>query len=148
MCRTVAMSTVLLATDGSEYATLAARRAIRVAEERDATLHVLCVVDRRKLEEPALGTGELATIAAEDHGHECVSMVRELAGGTDVTVEGRTCHGVPPEEILDYAEQIDASVIVVGEHGEHTDHFGGVGRTVTQRADREVIVVTQAQNAP
>jgi len=136
------MNTVLLATDGSEYATRAARRAIRVARERDATLHVLCVVDRRKLEEPALGSGELATIAAEDHGRECVALVRELAGGTDVTVEGRTCHGVPPDEILDYAEQIDASVIVVGEHGEHDTHFGGVGRAVTDRADREVIVVT------
>jgi nucleotide-binding universal stress UspA family protein len=138
----VTIDTVLLATDGSEYATRAARRAIRVASERDATLHVLCVVDRRKLEEPALGSGELATIAAEDHGRECVALVRELAGGTGVTVEGRTCHGVPPDEILDYAERVDASVIIVGEHGEHDTHFGGVGRAVTERADREVIVVT------
>jgi len=141
------MDTVLLATDGSEYATRAARRAIRVAEERDATLHVLCVVDRRKLDEPALGTSELATIAAEEHGHECVSMVADMAAGTGVAVEGRTCHGVPPDEIIDYAERIDAAVIVVGEHGEHDDHFGGVGRTVTERAGREVIVVTQARNA-
>ena len=146
MCRTLTMSTVLLATDGSAYATRAARRAISVAEERDATLHVLCVIDRRKLEEPALSSGELATIEAEDHGHECVSMVRELAGGTDVAVQGRTCHGVPPAEILDYAERLDASVIVIGEHGEHSDHFGGVGREVTDRADREVIVVTDTPN--
>jgi nucleotide-binding universal stress UspA family protein len=140
------MDTVLLATDGSEYATWAARRAVELADARDATLHVLCVVDRRKLEEPALGAGELATIAAEDHGHECVTMVRELADEAGVTVEGRTCHGVPPDEILAYAEQVDASVVVVGEHGEHAEHFGGVGRAVADRADREVVVVSAAEN--
>ncbi|MFC7225773.1 universal stress protein [Salinirubellus salinus] len=59
---------------------------------------------------------------------------------------GRTCHGVPPDEILAYADRIDASVIVVGEHGEHAEHFGGVGRAVADRADREVVVVSAAEN--
>lgn len=138
------MTNVLLATDGSEYATAAARTAVDVAEERDATLHVLCVVDRRKFEEPALGSGELATIAAEDHGHECVSGVRDLAAGRGVPVEGATRHGVPHETILEYAEEIDAAAVVVGEHGEHDSHFGGVGRAVlgsAEETDREVLVV-------
>jgi nucleotide-binding universal stress UspA family protein len=135
------MGTILLATDGSEHARRAARRAVDEAAEREATLHVLCVVDRRRMAEPALSAGELATIEAEDHGHDAIALVRELAAGTGVTVAGRTCHGVPHEEILDYAAEVDASVIVVGAHGEHDDHFGGVGRAVAAAADREVLVV-------
>lgn len=37
--------TVILATDGTEYARRAAERAIDLASEHGATLHVLCVAD-------------------------------------------------------------------------------------------------------
>lgn len=67
--------TVLLATDGSEHAREAARRAIDLASESNATLHVLCVVDRRVVDEPGLSSAESVTIAAENHGHDCVTEV-------------------------------------------------------------------------
>lgn len=139
------MVTVLLATDGSEYADAAAERAVELARERDATLHVLCVVDRRKYDEPALSTEELATISAEDHGHECVARAERMAEAAAIEVECTCCHGIPHEVILEYAEEIDADVIVVGAHGEHTDHFGGVGRAVADRAECEVLVVEAAR---
>jgi len=61
------MGTILLATDGSADARQAAREALDLAEERDATLHVICVVDERRFDDPALSSAELATIYAEDH---------------------------------------------------------------------------------
>ncbi|WP_265111159.1 universal stress protein [Halosolutus halophilus] len=66
------MGPILLATDGSEYARQAAKRAIELAEEREATLHVICVVDQRHFDDPALSSAELATIYAEDHAAVCV----------------------------------------------------------------------------
>jgi nucleotide-binding universal stress UspA family protein len=135
------MGPILLATDGSEYARRAARRAIDLATERDAPLHVICVVDRRRVDDTALSSAELATIYARDHAVMSVSEVSEMAARSDVTVRGDTRDGVPHEVILEYAAEIGAEVIVVGEHGEHDDHFSGVGRRVAKNADREVLVV-------
>jgi nucleotide-binding universal stress UspA family protein len=135
------MATILLATDGSEYARTAAKRAIDLAEERAMTLHVICVVDERRFDEPALSSAELETIYAEDHASISVAEVTAMADDRDVSVAGDTRHGLPHEVILDYADEVDAAVIVVGEHGDHDEHFSGVAGTLKKLADREVMVV-------
>jgi len=135
------MGTILLATDGSEYARQAAQQAIDLAEARGATLHVICVVDRRRFDEPALSSAELTTIYAEDHAAICVNEVVNIAEERDVRVEGDTRHGIPHEVILDYADEIDADVIVVGEHGSHEEHFSGVGQKVLEGSERDVRVI-------
>jgi len=134
------MGSVLLATDGSEYARRAAERAIELAEERSVPLYVICVVDRQRFGESALSAAELATIYAEDHAAACVAEVERMTEGRDISVEGDTRHGIPHEIIMAYADEVDADVIVVGEHGDHREHFAGVGRKITERADREVVV--------
>lgn len=138
------MSVILLATDGSAYSKEAANRAIELATERERPLHVLSVVDSRKFDEPALSTGELATIDAENHGHQSVTEVVEMATAAGVPVKHRTCHGVPHETILEYATDLGAECIVVGAHGEHAGHFGGVGRHIADEAACEVLVVDTA----
>lgn len=134
------MPSILLATDGSDPARRAERRAVELARERGATLHVLCVVDRRTNDEPGLSSAELRTIAVEDAGHRCVQSVREMAGDA-AAVEGTVTHGIPHELILEYAEALDADTIVLGAHGDHRSHLGGVARRVETEADREVILV-------
>jgi nucleotide-binding universal stress UspA family protein len=134
------MNTLLLATDGSDYARQAAREALELAEDRDATLHVLCVVDKRRFNHPALSAAELATIYAEETAAVCVREVTEMADERDVHVEGDIRHGIPEEVIRDYADDVDADLILMGEHGEHDVHFSGVGRQVLKRSDREVHV--------
>lgn len=134
------MEHVLLATDGSEYATKAADRAIDLAAERGSTLHVLSVVDRRKFDEPALSSDELATIEGEDRARECIESVIGLAEAAGVPAVHEHRHGIPQETILKYAEEVGAETIVIGEHGAHDDHCGGVGRRVAKSADREVII--------
>ncbi|WP_372911752.1 universal stress protein [Salinigranum sp.] len=135
------MGSVLLATDGSEYARTAARRAVEIADERGTPLHVICVVDSQRFAEPALSSTELTTIYAEEHAAVCVGEVEEMTADRDLPVAGDTRHGVPHEVILEYAAEVDADVIVVGEHGDHTRHFSGVGKRVAERADCEVLVV-------
>lgn len=135
---------ILLASDGSDFATGAARHAIDLADERDARLHVLCVVDRRVVDEPGLSSAESATIEAENHGHDCVAEVARLAEGTGVEVEGEVRHGIPHELIREFATEVDAVVVVIGEHGDHATHLGGVGRKFVEElegVDPEVVVV-------
>jgi nucleotide-binding universal stress UspA family protein len=133
--------TVLLATDGSEHARRAAERAVDLAAAREATLHVLCVVDRRVVDEPGLSSAETVTIAVEDRGHDCVAEVSRTADRAGVAVEGVHRHGVPHEVVLEYADEVDAETIVLGEHGDHAEHLGGVGRRIVEGTDREVLVV-------
>ena len=135
------MGVILLARDGGEYARRAAERAIDLAEERGEPLHVICVVVRRRFDDPALGSAELATIYAEDHAAVCVDGVVGMAEDRNVVVRGDTRHGVPHDVILEYAEEVDADVVVLGEHGDHDEHFRGVGRKVADLADRDVEVV-------
>ncbi|MBV0923051.1 universal stress protein [Halomicroarcula limicola] len=135
------MEHILLATDGSEYARAAAKHAIDRAKETGATLHVLCVVDERRFNEPALSSAELSTIYAEDHANMCVAEVSEMAAGSGVRVEGDSRHGLPHEVIVEYAADVGAETIVVGEHGSHDTHFSGVGRKVRELADCKVVVV-------
>lgn len=135
------MATVLLATDGSDDARAAADAALGVARERDAALHVVSVVDRRRVPETALSTDELVAIFADDAGFDHVDEVKERAAAAGLDASGNVLRGVPAATILAEAERRDADLIVLGEHGEHADHFGGVGRTVAAQADCEVIVV-------
>lgn len=133
--------TILVPSDGSEYAEEAARQAIALATEHGAALHVLSVVDRRVHDEPGLSSEELVTIEAEDLYHDCVSELRDRAATVGIDVECAVRHGIPHEAIAEYAEEIDADVILVGAHGDHHTHLGGIGRKVRRATDREVRVV-------
>ena len=141
------MGSILLATDGSDPARAAERRAVELARERGDRLHVLCVVDRRTNDEPSLSSAELRTIAAEDEGHRCVRSVRRLAG-EETPVEGAVRHGIPHELILEYADALDVDAIVLGEHGDHRRHLGGVARRVRRETDREVVVAEAPRVRP
>lgn len=133
--------TILVATDGSEHARQAVGHAIELAGEHGATLHVLAVIDRRVHNEPGLSTNELVTIETEDWYRECLAGVEQQAATAGIDVECKVCHGIPPERILEYADEVDADVILVGVHGDHATHLGRVGRTVLEESDREIRVV-------
>ncbi|WP_254533764.1 universal stress protein [Natrinema gelatinilyticum] len=83
----------------------------------------------------------MATVYAEDHAAVCVNDVKDEAAERGVPVVGETLHGVPHDVILKYAADVDADVIVVGEHGDHLDHFSGIRKRVADRSDRKVDVV-------
>lgn len=133
--------TILVAVDGSEYARAALERALDLADAHGATLHVLGVVDRRVLDEPVLSSAELATIEAEELYAEIMAEVERATADTPVDAEYRVCHGIPEEQILEYADEIDADVVFLGVHGDHDTHAGGVGKEVRARCDCEVRTV-------
>lgn len=56
----------------------------------------------------------------------------------------RVCHGRPEEEITDYADEVDADVVVMGFQGQshtRTDHMGSVAQRMLQTTDRAVLTV-------
>ncbi|WP_436924999.1 universal stress protein [Halosimplex amylolyticum] len=135
--------TVLVATDGSADANRATTHALEQAEQHGAALHAIFVVDTDRHSEPALSSMELETNEIETWGNEQLREIAERADGLDVEVTSRCCHGKPYVEIINYADEIDADLIVLGYHGHsHTGpgHIGSVTDRVVQNAGRPVLV--------
>jgi nucleotide-binding universal stress UspA family protein len=136
--------TILVPTDGSDSASRAVEHALELGEQFGATVHALYVVDTSRYGEPALSSAEIVLNELEEEGHELVSEIAERAEPLGVGVETLVCHGRPNEEIVTYADEVDADVIVMGYHGHsHTveDNMGSVARRVTQAVDRPVLTM-------
>lgn len=134
--------TILVATDGSAPANRAVTHALEQAEQHGTELHAVYVVDTEKYSEPALSAAELETVGIEDWGNEQLAEIEERAESIDVDVTTRCCHGKPYQEIINYADTIDADFIVLGYQGHsHTEQIGSVTDRVVQNAGRPVFVV-------
>lgn len=135
---------ILVGTDGSSNASRAIVHALEQAEQYGATLHGIFVVDTSRFDDPALGTSELITNDAEDVGQELLADIETRATDLGVEFVGRCCHGRPHEEIVRYADDIDADMIVLGYQGQshsETDTIGSVTDRVVQQAGRPTLVV-------
>jgi nucleotide-binding universal stress UspA family protein len=122
---------VLLATDGSKDAALAARAAVDVCERTGAELHVVHVwysVPTARLR-PFM-RAELKKLGNEllEEGVKRVEDSGGLVSGAHL-VEGRAA-----DEILDLAEQIEAGLVVIGSRG-----LGPVGRITLGSVSEAVI---------
>ena len=106
--------TILVPTDGSDQADAAIDHAVSIARTHDATLHLLYVADTNRDSVTTLG-GEVVD-ALEQEGERIIGNATErLDPAVDVVDAVDT--GDPVETILDYAEVVDADLIVMGTHG-------------------------------
>jgi nucleotide-binding universal stress UspA family protein len=148
---------VLLATDGSEEAALAAKTAIDIAQKTGSELHVV----HARLMLPWMGystaeTPTSSTLDAEEEARERVmrwlsdQVERIEAEGGSVTQAylrlGRPEEGIitVAEEIVRLAEEIGAGLIVVGSRGLggiRRALMGSVSDSVVQHAHCPVLVV-------
>lgn len=134
--------TILVPTDGSDPANRAVEHGIELAERFGATLHTLYVVDTNRYGEPALSSAEVVLQELEADGNALVNDIVERANNVGIETVTRVCHGAPHEEIIRYAEEVDADLIVMGYQGhshELAGHMGSVADRVTQSAGRPVL---------
>ncbi|WP_226005179.1 universal stress protein [Natrinema salinisoli] len=126
--------TILFPTDGSDHAATVADHAIDIAATRDATLHVLSVVDDRaflvldderieRVRDDLRTSAHEAATRAADHGIETTTAVDT---------------GNPVECILDSAATVDADLIVMGTSGDEYER--NVVGSVSQRVVRDAPV--------
>jgi nucleotide-binding universal stress UspA family protein len=140
---------ILLATDGSPHAELAAMTAIDLAQSTNSRLHVVAV--GRTF--PAAVYDVYTKTASEDLRHEAQEILDEQvrkieeAGGT-VAVAHLKMDERRDEAIVHLAEDIGAGLIVIGSRG-----FGGMKRalmgnvadSVVRHAHCPVLVVRPTQ---
>ncbi|EFW90028.1 universal stress protein [Haladaptatus paucihalophilus DX253] len=129
---------VLLATDGTRGSRRAISHCSELAAAYDATVHVVSVVDSRLMRE---GSGR--ELMAQQAEQACTDVVARISN-TGVATTSDVLHGHPADRILDYADDRDIDLVVLGTHGRSgIDRFvmGSVAETVLGRATTPVLTV-------
>jgi nucleotide-binding universal stress UspA family protein len=149
---------ILLASDGSKEATLAAQTAIELANKTASELHM--VHTRIPLYSPGLHEGYYEGVNVGAYQDESEELTRrgqglldeqvrkiEAAGGSVAQAHLRV--GRPEAEITTLAEEIGAGLIVVGSRGLSAVRralMGSVSSSVVQHAHCPVLVVRQEES--
>ena len=134
---------ILVPTDGSDASELAIEHAIDMARTYDARLHALYVVDTGAYSTLDAGA-EMLLDSLEEEGEAAVNRVEERADDAGVSASTEVTAGTPHRAILDYAEDHDVDLIVMGTHGRTgLDRYllGSVTERVVRTADVPVLTV-------
>ncbi len=135
--------TILVPTDGSDQAAVAATHAIDIAATRSATVHVLSIVDDRAF--LVLDDDRVAAVRADlrANARDAVDDAATAALGRGLEVETSIETGHPAEQIVDYASDHDVDLIVMGTSGDEyeTNVVGSVSQRVVRRAPAPVLTV-------
>jgi nucleotide-binding universal stress UspA family protein len=141
---------ILLATDGSRSAALAARRAAEVAQAFGSELHVVHVVPVAQPYHLLSADVESSSLYEED-----MQWAREMLDGQAKPIEesgGEVAktylrEGEPDAEVISLGEEIGASMIVVGSRGlSRLRHpIGSVSSSIAAHAHCPVLVVREEE---
>ncbi|WP_254839564.1 universal stress protein [Natronomonas marina] len=141
---------ILVPTDGSPGAENATARAFDLARTGDATIHVLHVIAPGVTSvEPDSTEREELRQQSEKRGREATDRIQERAAdlGLDAV---RTVHeGTPYRAILEYVDENEIDLVVMGTHGGtggERAHLGSTTERVIAVADVPVMAVRLAED--
>ncbi|WP_254764357.1 universal stress protein [Natrinema marinum] len=129
--------TILIATDGSDSAERATDHALDLASRFDADLHALYVVDTQRYGGSMVSDADAITADLEERGRE---LLDDIASRADVDVTTEIRSGRPSQLIGEYADEIDAELVVIGNRGLGSGgEIGSTAERVVRYVDRPVI---------
>jgi len=139
---------ILVPTDGSACAEHAVEHAIDLAEQYDAELHVLSVVDSRDVSHsaPAISPQQIEQ-TLRDRAESVVEDAADRAGAAGIETVTAVEPGIPDDVIVDYAADNDCDLIVMGTHGRTGLERYLLG-SVTERTVRRSAVPVLTVRAP
>jgi nucleotide-binding universal stress UspA family protein len=143
------MKRILIATDGSPEAREAVGFGIELASQHEAAVTLLQVIpptDWTQLEHGALIRQDPKEI--RHRSDLALQEGAKLAEKHGVDVTSEVFAGIPADEIVTFADSIDADLIVVGSRGRGavaSALLGSVSRAVLHEARRPVLVVRGTQ---
>jgi nucleotide-binding universal stress UspA family protein len=142
------MKKILIATDGSAAAREAVEFGLELAQEHAAEVtfvHVAPVLDRSFV--AGIGVPAALPHRIDEVDRKPLEDALATAAERDVTAKAELLAGAPADEIVAYADTIDADLVVVGSRGRGgvaTALLGSVSRGVLHEARRPVLVVRGA----
>ena len=136
---------MVIATDGSENTQRAISYGIEIAKLSGATVHALYVVDTSSFSSIPMDAGweEMYEILRKE-GEKAVFEVKESGEAAGVEVREVLWEGHPSTEIINFAENNDIDLIVMGTIGKTgLDRFllGSVAEKVVRNSKVPVLVV-------
>ena len=137
------VNSIVVGTDGSDTAAAAVTRAIQMARDAGAELHLVSAY------KPDGGAGWAAMAGASvavDPRKDAEAILERAAGmvrGGGVTVETHAIPGPPAGALIEVARADDADCIVVGSRGLRGARrvLGSVASGVSHHADCDVMIV-------
>jgi nucleotide-binding universal stress UspA family protein len=142
------MNDILIAVDGSPSAQEAVDFGLELAADQHATATFVLVAQAVDVL-PAGGFGITVSVPHEVTEKDAAPLhaAREQAEQAGVNTHTRLLRGDPVDEIVAYADTIDADLIVVGSRGHGalaSALLGSVSRGILREARRPVLVVRGA----
>lgn len=141
---------IVIPTDGSDVSTNAIGEALTLAELAGGTIHAVYVLDPSvvtggPLEDLTIDTGLEAVLEELEHeGEQALDELRRAAETEGVEVTAAVREGTPSVQIVEYAEAVDADVVVMGTHGRKGVSRALLGSTaehVIRNADMPVMTI-------
>jgi nucleotide-binding universal stress UspA family protein len=139
------MKKILIATDGSVPSHEAVQFGLELAEEHAAEVtfvHVVPVLDRSFAD--GIGVPAAMPHQIDELDRKPLEDALALAAERDVDARAELLAGIPADEIVAFADTLDADLIVLGSRGRGaiaTALLGSVSRSVLHEARRPVLVV-------
>jgi len=139
---------ILIATDGSESAEKAASFGIQIAGQSGAKIYALYVIDITPYYSIPLDQVWSKEVyeQIEKMGHEITADVEKTAKAAGLEAESIVLKGDPAEKIVNFAEERNVDMIVVGSHGIGGFErlvIGSVSEKVVRHAQTPVLVVRE-----
>jgi nucleotide-binding universal stress UspA family protein len=137
---------ILLPTDGTESMDAVVETAADIAGRRDAEVYILYVIDDRAFLtlQDDMKTDVLAELEGEGEAATDRAATRLHEAGIEVTTAIR--QGDPADEILAYADEVDADLLTMGtRRGDYTNNLmGSVSQKVVARSTVPVLTTNLA----
>ena len=127
--------TILVPTDGSEYAERAEDIAISMAAKYNARIVGVYVIDEKLI---------YPYDVLEDEGKSILKKLSEKAKKEDVTVDEILVFGDPRKDITTITRRMNADVVVIGTHGKKGLEkliLGSVAESILKAVDVPVMLV-------
>lgn len=136
---------ILIATDGSEPNKKAISYGIELGRLSDAKVYVVYVVDTATFASIPMDTGwEVMYELLQKEGKEAMQHIIDDAKVLGVEIESSLLEGHPSQEIIEFSQDNDIDIIILGTLGKSgLDRFllGSVAEKVTRNSKIPVLVV-------
>ena len=139
---------LLIAIDGSDEATNAARYGLELADIVGAAVDIVYVVPQRSIR---MTRTEREQTRLRERGERRLATIEEIASTHDAPVETHVAEGTPAAEISELAAELPADLIVVGRQGMTgvgKRLLGGVTERVLSRSAVPICVVPAGESVP
>ncbi|SDK73353.1 universal stress protein [Natronorubrum texcoconense] len=130
---------LVIPTDGSDAADRAAETALDLAEAYDATVDVVYVVDSTTYDFDDAPRSIVGLL--KEGGRNATEAVADAARERDLDVRTVVRRGVPAEELLEYAADVEADLVAMGTRGRTVGTGRLLGSTTARVVRRSSIPV-------